>query len=171
MRTGRCRASGQRRQVASQRPRPLPPAGPSQLWADDFVFDAGANGQQLKCLTIIDEWTLESLEIEMQGGIRSARMIEVLSRLIRIPSAPQYLRSDNVLTVESSSNTGAQASEAVSDVLYAPHPLLLEDARGLPRSRRSPDLTIMNTRSCERPRPYLKQHGVPWKARTLSTGS
>ena len=81
------------------------------------------------------------------------------------------IRSDNVLTVESSSNTGAQASEAVSDVLFAPHPLLLEDARGLPRSRRSPDLTIMNTRSCERPRPYLKQHGVPWKARTLSTGS
>ena len=28
-----------------------------QVWAYDFVFDACANGQQLKCLTVIDEYT------------------------------------------------------------------------------------------------------------------
>ena len=33
---------------------PLPPSGANQVWAYDFVFDACANGQQLKCLTVID---------------------------------------------------------------------------------------------------------------------
>ena len=84
-----------RRRIASLRPRPVPPAGPNQVWAYDFVFDACANGQQLKCLTVIDEWTRESLEIDVQGSIRSGRVIEVLSRLISLHGAPGYLRSDN----------------------------------------------------------------------------
>ena len=84
-----------RKRVASSRPRPLPASGPNQVWAYDFVFDACANGQQLKCLTVIDEWTRESLEIDVQGSIRSGRVIEVLSRLISIHGAPRYLRSDN----------------------------------------------------------------------------
>jgi putative transposase len=84
-----------RKRIASQRPRPLPATGPNQVWAYDFVFDACANGQQLKCLTIIDEWTRESLEIDVQGSIRSGRVIEVLSRLISVHGAPRYLRSDN----------------------------------------------------------------------------
>jgi transposase InsO family protein len=60
-----------RKRIASQRPRPLPATGPNQVWAYDFVFDACANNQQLKCLTVIDEWTRESLEIDVQGSIRS----------------------------------------------------------------------------------------------------
>jgi putative transposase len=50
-----------RKRVAASRPRPLPAAGPNQVWAYDFVFDHCANGQRLKCLTVIDEWTRESL--------------------------------------------------------------------------------------------------------------
>ena len=84
-----------RKRVASSRPRPLPATGPNQVWAYDFVFDACANGQQLKCLTVIDEWTRESLEIDVQGSIHSGRVIEVLSRLISVHGAPRYLRSDN----------------------------------------------------------------------------
>ena len=48
----------------------------------DFVFDWCANGQQLKCLTVTDEWTKEGLAIEVDGRIRSGRVIEVLSRLV-----------------------------------------------------------------------------------------
>ena len=36
-------------------PRPLAPTGMGEMWAYDFVFDACANGQQLKCLTVIDD--------------------------------------------------------------------------------------------------------------------
>jgi hypothetical protein len=49
------------------------------VWSYDFVFDWCANGQQLKCLTITDEWTKEGLAIEIDGRIRSGRVIEVLS--------------------------------------------------------------------------------------------
>ena len=65
-----------RRRVATSRPRPLPARGPNQVWAYDFVHDACANGQKLKCLTVIDEFTRECLAIDVAGSIRSARVID-----------------------------------------------------------------------------------------------
>lgn len=84
-----------RRRVASGRPRPQAPTGANQVWSYDFVFDHCANGQQLKCLTVTDEWTREGLAIEVDGRIRSGRVIEVLARLVSERGAPLYLRSDN----------------------------------------------------------------------------
>ncbi len=84
-----------RRRVAMGRPRPLPATGVNQVWAYDFVFDACANGQQLKCLTVIDEFTRECLAIDVAGSLRSGRVIEVLSKLVSVRGAPTYLRSDN----------------------------------------------------------------------------
>lgn len=84
-----------RKRIATGRPRPVPATGPNQVWAYDFVFDACANGQTLKCLTVIDEFTRESLAIDVAGSIRSGRVIDVLSRLVSTHGAPRYLRSDN----------------------------------------------------------------------------
>ena len=84
-----------RRRISTGRPRPLPATGVGQLWAYDFVFDACANGQQLKCLTVIDEYTRECLAIDVAGSIRSGQVIETLARLVSIHGAPKYLRSDN----------------------------------------------------------------------------
>ena len=84
-----------RRRVAASRPRPLPPRAANHVWAYDFVFDTCANGQQLKCLTVVDEFTHESLAIDVAGSIRSRRVIEVLSRLMSVHGAPAYLRSDS----------------------------------------------------------------------------
>jgi putative transposase len=84
-----------RRRVATGRPRPLPATGAGQMWAYDFVFDACANGQQLKCLTVIDEFTRECLAIDVAGSIRSGRVIETLAKLVSVHGVPQYLRSDN----------------------------------------------------------------------------
>lgn len=84
-----------RRRVATSRPRPLPARGPHQVWAYDFVHDACANGQKLKCLTVIDEFTRECLAIDVAGSIRSARVSDVLTRLISAHGAPAFLRSDN----------------------------------------------------------------------------
>jgi transposase InsO family protein len=53
------------------------------------------SGQELKCLTVTDEWTKEGLAIEVDGRFRSGRVIEVLSRLVSERGAPLYLRSDN----------------------------------------------------------------------------
>ncbi len=91
-----------RLQVPRKRPkkritaaRPRPPCGPNQVWSYDFVFDHCANGQQLKCLTVTDEFTKEGLAIDVDGRIRSARVIEVLSRLVSARGVPTFLRSDN----------------------------------------------------------------------------
>lgn len=84
-----------RRRVAASRPRPTAPESRNHVWAYDFVFDACANGQVLKCLTVVDEWTRECHAIDVAGRIRSTRVIEVLSQLISLHGAPKYLRSDN----------------------------------------------------------------------------
>ncbi len=68
-----------RRRIAASRPRPLPPRAANHMWAYDFVFDSCANGQQLKCLTVVHEFTHESLAIDVAGSIRSKRVIEVLT--------------------------------------------------------------------------------------------
>jgi putative transposase len=84
-----------RRRVAASRPRPLPATAAGHMWAYDFVFDACANGQQLKCLTVVDEYTRECLAIDVAGSIRSNRVIEVLAKLVSVHGAPRHLRSDN----------------------------------------------------------------------------
>jgi putative transposase len=66
------------------------------VWCYDFVFDHCANGQQLKCLTVADEFTKEGLAIEVDGRIRSARVHRgVVTPGERADGAPRFLRSDN----------------------------------------------------------------------------
>jgi len=84
-----------RRRATVSRPRPLPPEQRHHIWAYDFVFDRCANGQVLKCLTIVDEYTRECLAITVSGRIRSSDVIEQLARLISLHGAPRHLRSDN----------------------------------------------------------------------------
>lgn len=84
-----------RRRVATGRLRPVPATGPNHVWASDVVFDACANEQTLKCLTVVDENTREALAIDVAGRIRSARVIEVLSGARERARAPRVLRSDN----------------------------------------------------------------------------
>jgi putative transposase len=84
-----------RRRIATSRPRPLPPRVANHVWAYDFVFDACANGQQIKCLTVVDEFTHECLAIDVAGSIRLRRVIDVLSRLISRHGTPAFLRSDS----------------------------------------------------------------------------
>ena len=91
-----------RKRIATSRPRPLPACAVNHVWAYDFVYDACANGQQLKCLTVIDEYTRECLAIDVAGSIRSGRVIDVLSQIVSLHGAPRYMRSDNELRTEAS---------------------------------------------------------------------
>lgn len=84
-----------RRRIAGSWPRPQAPSMANQVWAYDFVFDTTAAGQQMKCLTVVDEYTRESLAIDVAGSIRSTRVIEVLSQLMSVRGVPKVLRSDN----------------------------------------------------------------------------
>ena len=59
------------------------------------MFDASASGRQIKCLTVIDEFSREALASDVAGSIRSSRVIEVRTRLISQHGAPRFLRLDN----------------------------------------------------------------------------
>ena len=90
-----------RRRVASGRPRPWPPTARHHVWAYDFVFDTCATRQTRNCLTIVDEWTRECLAIDVAGGIRAGRVIELLGQRVSVPGAPRSLRSDHGLPQKS----------------------------------------------------------------------
>ncbi len=62
---------------------------------DRLRLDACADGRQIKCLTVLDEYTHECLAIDVAGSIRSTRVIDVLTRLVSAHGAPLYLRCDN----------------------------------------------------------------------------
>jgi len=76
-------------------PRPLAPTRPNEVWAYDFVHDRCANGQPLKCLGLVDEYTRECLALEVESRIDAQRVMESLERTMRRYGAPQYLRSDH----------------------------------------------------------------------------
>lgn len=84
-----------RKRYRSQNRQPFVATAPNQVWAYDFVFDGCANGQKLKCLTVVDEFSKESLFIDVAGSIRSQQLIEVLEKLIDKRGCPLVLRSDN----------------------------------------------------------------------------
>ena len=109
-----------RKRVAQSRTRPLAPSRTNEVWAYDFVFDACANGQQLKCLTIVDEYTRECLAIDVAGSIRSGRVIEVLARLVSERGAPRHLRSDNGPEFVSTALLRWAAKESLGSALIDP---------------------------------------------------
>ncbi len=109
-----------RKRVAAARPRPQAPCGPNQVWSYDFVFDHCANGQQLKCLTVTDEFTKEGLAIEVDGRIRSPRVIEVLARLVSERGAPAFLRSDNGPEFVSKAILSFIVAQGISTALIEP---------------------------------------------------
>jgi putative transposase len=68
--------------------RPLTATQANQVWAYDFIYDRCANGQKLKLLTVVDEWTRECLAIEVEGRLTAARVIQVLGVLVRRHGPP-----------------------------------------------------------------------------------
>lgn len=86
----RRRRRGRRKDVA-----PLQALRRNHVCAYDFVFDRCENGQVIKCLTLIDEYTREALAIDVGTSIRASRVIRVLEAVIGERGAPQFLRSDN----------------------------------------------------------------------------
>ena len=83
------------RKIRTGQTREFAATGPNQVWAYDFTHDRCANGQALKSLLVVDEWTRECLAIEVAASITAVRVIAVLKRLFQQYGAPQVLRSDN----------------------------------------------------------------------------
>ena len=67
----------------------------NHVWTYDFVSDQTEEGRRLKFLTVLDEYTRESLTIDVARSIKSKDVIDVLKYLFAVRGAPGYLRSDN----------------------------------------------------------------------------
>ena len=67
----------------------------NHIWTYDFVFDRVNSGQQLKMLTLVDEYTRECLTIETARSINSTDVRRVLEKVCCERGYPEALRSDN----------------------------------------------------------------------------
>jgi len=52
-------------------------------------------GRKLRMLVVIDEFTRESLAIEVAWSFTACRVVEVLQYLFAVRGAPEHIRSDN----------------------------------------------------------------------------
>ena len=69
---------------------------PNALWAMDFQFDQMINGQQVKLLNIIDEYTRKCQAIVVDHSIDAERLVGALARLaLERGQAPAFIRFDN----------------------------------------------------------------------------
>lgn len=68
---------------------------PNHVWSYDFVHDQTADGRRLRCLTVLDEYTREGLEIYCARSITSGQVLRVLDSLFSRHGAPECLKSDN----------------------------------------------------------------------------
>ncbi len=62
--------------------RPQPAAGAiNENWSTDFVSDALFDGRRIRALTVVDDYSRESLAIEVGQSITGEQVATVMNRL------------------------------------------------------------------------------------------
>jgi putative transposase len=89
------RSRRRRRRGGGRDPVPVRAERPNHVWTYDFLKDHCANGQALRILTLVDEFTRECLAIEVGASLGAQRVIAVLERAFTGHGQPEWLRSDN----------------------------------------------------------------------------
>jgi transposase InsO family protein len=85
-----------RKRIRGRAPAPSVTADrPNRVWCLDFVEDRTISGGRLRILCVTDEFTRESLAIEVGRSFTSERVCAVLKALIRERGVPAALRMDN----------------------------------------------------------------------------
>jgi transposase InsO family protein len=85
-----------RKKVPAGERQPLfQPMAPNEVWSMDFVFDRTAEGRVIKCLTVVDDATHESVVIEVERAISGMGVTRVMDRLALTRGLPKVIRSDN----------------------------------------------------------------------------
>jgi putative transposase len=64
------------------------PSAPNEVWSMDFVMDALATGRRIKCLTIVDDFPRECLDIAVDHGISGAYVARVLDMISQFRGLP-----------------------------------------------------------------------------------
>jgi putative transposase len=73
----------------------LRPTHRNHVWSYDFVADRTRDGRAIKILTVIDEYSRESLAIVVARKIKSDDVLYCLTDLFVKYGPPEHIRSDN----------------------------------------------------------------------------
>jgi putative transposase len=71
------------------------PVAANQAWALDFVHDRLMDGRGFRALTVIDEWSRESLVIAVDVSLTGERIKRVLERVSEGRGLPAIIQTDN----------------------------------------------------------------------------
>jgi transposase InsO family protein len=68
---------------------------PGQVWSYDFVMDRTHDGRAFRMLTVIDEFTRQSLAIHVDRRLNSEKVLECIAELFVKLGPPDHICSDN----------------------------------------------------------------------------
>lgn len=68
---------------------------PNQVWSMDFVADALFDGRRFRALTVVDNFTKESLAIEVDQQLKGDDVVAVMERLRHQRDLPKRIQNDN----------------------------------------------------------------------------
>ena len=68
---------------------------PGHVWSYDFVMDRTHDGRAFRMLTVIDEFTRQSLAIHVDRKLTSESVLDCISDLFIKHGPPEHIRSDN----------------------------------------------------------------------------
>ncbi len=83
-----------RARVAVEREPLLRPRQSNEVWSMDFVMDALSSGRRLKCLTIVDDFSKEAVELIVDHSITGEYVTRALDQVVRFRGAPRSIRTD-----------------------------------------------------------------------------
>ena len=67
----------------------------NDVWCWDFIHDRDEKGRPLRWLIIEDEFTREGLAVEVERGMKSTDVLDILTELMLSRGVPKHIRSDN----------------------------------------------------------------------------
>jgi putative transposase len=68
---------------------------PNECWSMDFMTDELYNGQRIRLLTLVDNFTRESLAIEVDQHLGGEKVVEILTLVALERGRPEKIQIDN----------------------------------------------------------------------------
>lgn len=84
-----------RKRLSLQRGRAPIPQTRNERWSMDFVHDQLSDGRPIRMLTVVDQWSRESVLIEPGFRMSGDRVAEALDRVSSKRSLPRSIRVDH----------------------------------------------------------------------------
>jgi putative transposase len=92
----------------------------NEVWSMDFVSDSLANGRRIKCLTVADDFSHESVEIAVDYGISGHYVTPILDRAAVFRGYPLAVRTDNGPEFTSRAFMGWASGHGIQHILIQP---------------------------------------------------